>query len=124
MHNIKNLKLDHINLAVPNIKDTINFYTKILGFTILHQFTKDDRIFVFMTDGNIVYEFIQKPVEKAFIDHIAYVSEDIEKDYLYYKNLGLTTTEIGFVDFLFENGVKFFFIKGAGEERIEFCQKI
>ncbi|MFI3258143.1 MAG: hypothetical protein R3Y36_07600, partial [Spirochaetales bacterium] len=62
---------------------------------------------------------------KTVIDHIAYVSEDIERDFNYFKNKDKTCllSDIGFVDFLFENGVYCFFIKGAGNERIEFCQR-
>ena len=120
---ILNRKLDHINLAVPNMEQAIRFYTEVLGFKIIDRF-KNGMEFVFISDGNITYELIENSMLKETIfDHIAYVSEDIKADFEYYNGLGITTTPLGFVDFVFENGVHYFFIKGAGNEKIEFCQK-
>lgn len=120
---MRELKVDHINLAVPNIDEAIDFYTNTMGFKLENEFSKNGLRFVFVTDGNLVYELLEKPVTVATMDHIAYISEDIEADYTHFKQLGLTTTEIGFVDFLFNNGVKYFFIRGTANERIEFCQR-
>ncbi len=121
-----NRPLNHLNLNVPNIDKAIDFYTKILNYSIIDQYENNGMRFAFLTDGNIVYEFMENPsVNKIILDHIAYASEDIEADYQYFKNLdeGLLLGEIGYVDFLFENGVYFFFIKGANGEKIEFCQR-
>ena len=118
-----NRKLDHINLNVPDLEKTVKFYTETLGFKVVNRFKKE-REFVFVTDGNITYEFIEnKNLTNAVIDHIAYVSDDIKADFDHFKSLGLLTTELGFVDFIFDNGVHYFFIKGEGNEKIEFCQK-
>ncbi len=118
-----NRKLDHINLAVPNLENAIGFYTETLGFKITERFKKDKE-FVFISDGSITYELLENPqLKETKFDHIAYVSEDIKTDFEHFKKLGLTTTEIGFVDFIFENGVYYFFIKGLGNEKIEFCQR-
>lgn len=119
-------KLDHINLKVPNLEKAIEFYTKTMNFQVRDRYTKGDMDFVFVTDGNIVYELLEdKDASHAYLDHVAYESEDIQKDYAYYKSLNqdLITTDIGCVDFLFEHGVYYFFIKGAGDEKIEFCEK-
>ena len=122
MH-ILNRKLDHINLAVTNMEQAIKFYTEVLGFKVINRFNKGME-FVFVSDGNITYELIENSLLKeTIIDHIAYVSEDIKADYDYYNKLGITTTPLGFVDFVYDNGVHYFFIKGAGNEKIEFCQK-
>ncbi len=115
--------LDHINLNVPSIKEAIKFYTEVLGFEVTDRF-KQGMEFVFITDGNITYELIENPgLESAVIDHVAYTSEDLRADYEHFSKMGLTTGEIGYIDFLFENGVSYFFIKGAANERIEICQK-
>ena len=120
---IYNRTLDHINLAVPNLEEAIEFYTTTMGFKVVNRFKKG-REFVFITDGTITYELLEnKELKETVIDHIAYVSEDIKADYEYFSKLGLTTTELGFVDFIFDNGVHYFFIKGAGNDKIEFCQK-
>ncbi len=118
--------LDHINLFVPNLEKAIDFYTNTLGFKIKERFKNDSgKEFIFVTDGAITYEILEKPeLENTVIDHVAYVSEDIKADYEHFSGLGLTTTDLNSIDFLFENGVSYFFIKGAGNDRIEFCQKI
>ncbi len=118
--------LHHINLMVPNLAKAIDFYTKTLGFKVTNTFKgtmelKGNMEFVFITDGNVTYELLEdKSLENTVFEHIAYVSNDIKADYAHFEALGLTTTTIGSVDFLYENGVEFFFIKGAGNDRIEF----
>ena len=119
-------KIDHINLTVPNIEEAISYYTSKLNFTLRDRYEKNGLQFIFLTDGNTVYEIMENPnLREAYIDHIAYVSEDIEADYNYYKQLdsSLLLGPIGYVDFLFEEGVYYFFIKGVCGEKIEFCQK-
>ncbi len=118
------LKLDHINLTVPNIDDAIDYYINVLGFSLKEQYQKNGMNFTFLTDGNIVYEILENPtLKQTVIDHIAYVSDDIQADFDIYNNQGLTISNINYLDFLFDNGVYFFFIKGSGNEKIEFCQK-
>ncbi len=124
---LKSRKIDHINIAVPNLEKALNFYTKILKFDIKERYTAPDGMeFVFITDGSVVYELLEKPsIQKSEFEHIAYVSDDIEADYNYFKSLdsSIPIGEIGFADFLFENGVYYFFITAACGEKIEFCQR-
>lgn len=118
-----NRTLDHINLKVPNLEQSIAFFTEHMGFVVTERF-KQGMEFVFLSDGNVTYELLEdQTLQGAIIDHLAYVSEDIQKDYAYYEALGMTTTSISCVDFLFENGVEYFFIQGKGNEKIEFCMK-
>lgn len=112
-------KIDHINVTVNNLEESIKFYQDVLGFEVVARFNGGME-FVFMTDGEVTYELIQG--QKGSFDHIAYVSEDIEKDFEKYKEIAISS--IGFVPFLFENGVKYFFINGASGEKIEFIQKL
>lgn len=112
-------ELDHINITVNNLEESIQFYEDVLGFKVIERF-KGSMEFVFMSDGNVTYELIQG--SNGNFDHIAYVSSNIEQDYKKYKHLA--TSEIGYLPFLFKNGVKYFFIKGASGERIEFIQKL
>ena len=120
---ILNRPLDHINLNVPNMKEAVKFYTETMGFEVVNRF-KQGMEFVFITDGNMTYELIENTqIQNAVIDHIAYTSEDIKADYEHFSKLGLTTGAMGYIDFLFENGVTYFFIRGVANEKIEFCQK-
>ena len=119
-----NRKFHHINLTVPNLEEAISFYTATLGFKLVSRF-KQELEFVFVSDGNMTYELMEnKELKETVFDHIAYASDDIEADFEHFKKLGITTTELGFVDYLFENGVRYFFIKGAGNDKIEFCQAL
>ncbi len=121
--NIYNRKLDHINLTVPDLAKAVDFYTNILGFKVVNRF-KNGMEFIFITDGNNTYELIEnKDLKETVIDHIAYESDDIKKDYEHFEKLGLVTTNLGYLDFLFDNGVYYFFIKGSGNDKIEFIQK-
>lgn len=83
-----------------------------------------EKEFVFVSDGNITYEIFEKEgVQGTVIDHIAYASEDIKADYDYYNKLGLIHIELGYADFLFDNGMDYFFIIGKNNEKIELCQR-
>ena len=116
-------ELHHINLMVPNIEEAVAYYTETLGFKITARFDGPMK-FVFVTDGQITYELLESStLSNAVFDHIAYNSDDLKADYEYFKALGLTTTDISYVDFLFEDGVSYFFIKGSANEKIEFCKK-
>ena len=118
-----NRPLDHINLQVPNLEEAVKFYTETMGFKVISRY-KGFKEFVFITDGNTTYELIESNnLSNTVIDHVAYVSEDIKADYEHFSKLGLVAVELNYIDFLFENGVHYFFIKGAGNDKIEFCQK-
>ncbi len=124
--NFLNRPLDHINVTVPNMEKAIAFYTEVLHFKIQESYTHNGRKFVFVTDGNVVYELMENAQEQsARFDHMAYSSEDIEADYAYFKkeHSELLATDIGFADFLFEKGMYYFFVNGLQGERIEFCQR-
>lgn len=109
------------------MEQALAYYTEIMGFEVTGKYTNGIKNFAFLTDGNETYEFLEdKEVTGIVMDHIAYVTEDIEEEYAYFQMLdsGLLLTEIGFAACLFENGMRFFFIKGAEGERIEICQRL
>ncbi len=115
-------KIDHINITVPNLEEAILFYTQELGCTIAHRFM-GHKEFVFLSDGINMFELVEDTsLTQSVMDHIAYVSEDIQQDYAYYQKLGCVSTPLGYIDFLFDNGMDYFFING-GNSKIEFCQK-
>lgn len=117
-------ELHHINIMVPNLEEAVEHYTNTLGYTEVARYV-GGMTFVFLSDGQNTYELLEdSSLEQSSFDHIAYVSRDIEKDYKYYSDLGVTLTEIGTIPYLFDNGVKYFFIKGAAGERLEFCQEL
>lgn len=121
-----NRPLDHINLTVPHLEEASEFYTKVLGFKKIAQFHNNGKNFLFLTDGNLTYELMENPeVPKGTLDHVAYTSTDLEKDYQYFKELDPTLLmgEIALAAGLFDHGMYYFFVKSPSGERVEFCQK-
>lgn len=121
-----NREIDHINLSVPNIQEAVDFYTGVLGFKIVGEYFLGQMRFVFVSNGTISYEIMQKPeFAVGVLEHMAYSSTDLQKDFDYFKQLdsNLILSEINFIQGLFENGMYFFFIKSPTGERIEFCQR-
>lgn len=123
---MKQRKLDHINLTVPNLEAAVAFYENTMQFEVTHRFHNGAKQFVFMQNGDVIYELMENAeYTTTIIDHIAYVSEDIIAEYNHFleTNPELITVPLKYVDCLFDHGMDIFFIKGAGNERIEFCQK-
>ena len=62
---------------------------------------------------------------RSAYQHVALDVEDIESMYQKICNEKYTVITDGIEELPFwENGVKFFMIKGPNEEKIEFCQKL
>lgn len=117
--------IDHINLTVPDLKKAIEFYTEIMGFKEVERYKGGNKEFVFLSDGTILYELLEESSElEGSLNHVAYTSSDIHKDYDFFKENGFKLLgPVGFLSFLFENGIYYFFVEGATGELIEFCQR-
>ena len=71
------------------------------------------------------FENRQAAMSDGAYQHVALDVEDIESMYQKICNEKYTIITDGIEELPFwENGVKFFMIKGPNEERIEFCQKL
>ena len=71
------------------------------------------------------FENGQAAMSDGAYQHVALDVEDIESMYQKICNEKYTVITDGIEELPFwENGVKFFMIKGPNEERIEFCQKL
>lgn len=119
-------KLDHINITVPDLEKGVEFYTKVLGFQEIQRFMNREKVFVFLTDGNVTYELMERDdVPQGTFDHVAYSSTDLQADYDYFMKTdpSLLMGEIGFAAGLFEHGMYYFFVQGSNGERVEFCQR-
>ena len=85
---IKNRKLDHIGLATTGAKEAAEWYMNVMGFHIQGKFVNcgngRDVYFLANTDESVVYEVYTEPdldpMLQGKIDHISFVSEDIESD--------------------------------------------
>lgn len=128
---IKNRKLDHIGMAVDNVEAAKDFYVSVLGGTVIGTFfcEGDPNPVYFVKVGEVVYEMYQEPVApdaRGKIDHIAYVSEDVEKDYAFCVEAGYTITTDGIeaLPTFWNNGCRYFKILSPTGEQVEFSQTL
>ncbi|WP_343210723.1 VOC family protein [Anaerolentibacter hominis] len=127
---IKGRKLDHIGLAVTDVETTAKWYQDVLGFTVKGKFVGGGGNNVyFLQNGDTVYEMYQPgsgliPEVQGKIDHISYVSDDIESDYKYCMDQGyeVCTNGIEEIPQFWEKGCRYFKILSPTKEQIEFCQ--
>ena len=117
--------VQHIGIPTKDMDAAQAFYEK-LGFEIAFETINDGSKVKFFKMGNLVmevYESADVAMKVGAIDHVAIDVKDIEQTYQDICRLGLNTLqdEIHFLPF-WDNGVKFFTIKGPNEEKIEFGQ--
>ena len=126
---IKNRTLDHIGLAVTDVETTAQWYQDILGFQIKGKFKSDSGSNVYFLDnGSITYEIYQDDsldkIAQGKIDHISYLSTDIEADYKFCVDAGysICTDGVEGIAQFWNNGCKYFKILSPTNEQVEFCQ--
>ena len=119
----------HVGLPTNDLQKTIEFY-KGLGFEVIMQSynEKAGEKVAFLQIKNYCIETFengQAAMSDGAYQHVALDVEDIESMYQKICNEKYTVITDGIEELPFwENGVKFFMIKGPNEERIEFCQKL
>lgn len=128
---ITNRKLDHIGMAVDNVEAAKDFYVSVLGGSVVGTFfcEGDPNPVYFVKVGEIVYEMYQEPVApdaRGKIDHIAYVSNDIEADYKFCVDKGYTITTDGIeaLPTFWNQGCRYFKILSPTGEQVEFSQTL
>ncbi len=115
--------IQHIGIPTKDMEASKQFYEKI-GFEIAYETVNDGNQVKFFRMGNLimeVYESEDVAMKVGSVDHVAIDVKDIEQTYQEICDMGLNNLqdEIHFLPF-WDNGVKFFTIKGPNEEKIEF----
>ena len=119
----------HIGLPTNDLKKTIEFY-KSLGFEVIletyNEKAKEKVAFLQIQNYCIEsFENGQAGMADGAYQHVALDVRDIEEMYKKICENGYEVITDGIEQLPFwDNGVKFFMIKGPNEERIEFCQKL
>ena len=119
----------HIGLSTNDLKKTIEFY-KSLGFEVIletyNEKAKEKVAFLQIQNYCIEsFENGQSVMADGAYQHVALDVRDIEEMYKKICENGYEVITDGIEQLPFwDNGVKFFMIKGPNEERIEFCQKL
>jgi len=127
---LKNRKLDHIGFGTNNLEETVKWYTKELGFKVIGSCTAPDGTPIkFLKGPEFTYEIYQpvkgvNPKTAGKVDHIAFVSDDIEKDYKECMKKGYkeSTKGIQGIPSAWKKGNRYFKVFSVSGEEIEFCQ--
>jgi catechol 2,3-dioxygenase-like lactoylglutathione lyase family enzyme len=121
--------IQHVGIPTIDIDRTVDFYQG-LGFDLAFSTTDDSGNLdvAFLKLKNLVIETYQEGTELSqtgSINHIAIDVNDVEEVFkkLEEKNYDILDEEINFLPF-WQNGVKFFTIKGPNNEQIEFSEML
>ena len=117
--------IQHVGIPTKDMDATKKFYED-LGFEAAFETVNDEARVCFLKMYNLVmevYESEDAAGKIGAIEHVAIDVTDIEQVYkeICDKNLNTLQDEIHFLPF-WDNGVRFFTIKGPNEEKIEFSQ--
>ena len=130
-------KIQHIGIPVTNLAGSETFY-KTLGFknvmTSKFTYNGSEGQVAMMKSGEIVIEIYQMPEDElkeirnrknGHIDHIAFDVDDIDEVFNQLKMASFDIIEEAPVFLPFwENGCKYFNIRGPDGERLEFNQAL
>ena len=117
--------IQHVGIPTKDFIASKAFYEK-LGFTPAYETVNDGAKVSFMRLGNLTFEIYESDNAAQCIggiEHIALDVKDIEQVYRDICAMGMNTMndEIHYLPY-WDNGVKYFTIKGPNEEKIEFSQ--
>lgn len=117
--------IQHVEIPTKDMDATKKFYED-LGFEAAFETVNDEARVCFLKMYNLVmevYESEDAAGKIGAIEHVAIDVTDIEQVYkeICDKNMNTLQDEIHFLPF-WDNGVRFFTIKGPNEEKIEFSQ--
>ena len=117
--------IQHVGIPTKDMDATKKFYED-LGFEAAFETVNDEARVCFLKMYNLVmevYESVDAAGKIGAIEHVAIDVTDIEQVYkeICDKNMNTLQDEIHFLPF-WDNGVRFFTIKGPNEEKIEFSQ--
>ncbi|WEV74379.1 VOC family protein [Bifidobacterium sp. ESL0798] len=117
----------HSGMPAKDLDETIEFYTKKLGFELVGLFPNGKNRCAFLRYGHLTIETWEgDPVamKDGAINHWALDTPDIEAAFENAKALGLELKdkEIQSIPAFWDNGIRYFNIYGPNRETIEFCQ--
>ena len=115
--------LQHVGIPTNDIAKTIAFY-EALGFRIVHRKDNRGEDVAFLKMGDLVLETYQNHKAVGIsgaIDHIALNVTDVEEARRIADGLKLDVIEEGQLPF-WENGVRYFTVRGPNGEKVEFNQ--
>lgn len=125
---LKNRALAHVGFAVDCVDKNAAWYKENMGFEEIARFTDPNGNVYFLKNGNMVYEMYQcndlPAGARGKVDHVAYVSEDIEADWAFCKANGYDMITDGIQDIpgFWEKGYRYFMFATPAGDRVEIGQ--
>jgi len=119
------LGLDHINVQTRDLEHSVQFYSEVLGFTLINRVELGSLKLVFLTLGGATLELRETSegvsCQDGVIDHFTLRVSDIfaAVEVLKSQNLELITPEPVAVEAAFRY---IFFFRGPSGEKIELVQ--
>ncbi len=128
--------LQHLGLPTADINTTKTWYQEVLGFETVHEAVLQEHggetKVAFLKLDNLIIETYQQPehvrkeagIDKdGYVEHIALNVRDVDAAFKEITAAGIEVLE-GAPRFLpfWDNGVRFFTIRGPNREKIEFNQ--
>ncbi|TPF87093.1 glyoxalase [Bifidobacterium sp. UTCIF-37] len=119
--------LQHSGMIARDLDETIEFYTKKLGFELVGVYPNGENRCAFLRYGHLTietWEGEEAPMQAGAINHWALDTPDIEAAWANAKELGLETREdeIASIPTFWKKGIRYFNVFGPNRETIEFCQ--
>ena len=119
--------LQHSGMIARDLDETIEFYTKKLGFELVGVYPNGENRCAFLRYGHLTietWEGEEAPMQAGAINHWAFDTPDIEAAWANAKELGLETREdeIASIPSFWDKGIRYFNVFGPNRETIEFCQ--
>lgn len=124
--------LNHIGIIVPDVEAAAAWYVEKGGFAQKGDFIADGSraVFVQNSQAGVMLELIQRPegheqalqaAQGAFVDHVAYQVEDINRTLEEAKACGMDIIEgVCQVPTFWENGFAYVLVRAAGGEKVEY----
>lgn len=118
--------IQHVGIPTNDLEETVRFYTG-LGFQLIRRENNDGELVAFLQLHSLVIETYQNgraAMCDGAIDHIAIDVTDIQAAYDTIARAGYDIAEgMQFLPF-WENGVRFFKLRGPNGEVLELCQRL
>ncbi len=118
------LEFEHVGIKAYDMKESIRFYTEILGFNLVKRIKPGDVELVFLKLGQNVVELVEVNDESRYddgvVNHLALKVSDIfaAVELLKAKGVELITSE----PMAIAEGCYVFFFRGPSGEKLELSQ--
>jgi lactoylglutathione lyase len=123
-------KMDHVGVYVSNLETSLTFYQEVVGLDLKDRFTISDGAVTLAflgfngsdeTELELVYGGNPNLPNEGKVNHIAFLVDDIMKEYERLKGLDVSFIRDEVVTL--PNGYRNFFVHGPDGEKVEFFQR-